>query len=108
RRAKAAFKTLDPLIDDDEQEVVVRKTGPRVVWRLAPDLPGDRAWPTQLDPSSADGRIVEQALAVRQLVGDLALLTHDRLPRRLAKTVGLDRQRVPDEWLLPPEPDERD
>jgi hypothetical protein len=109
RRAREAFKTLDPLIDDDESEVVVRNANPRVVWRLAPLLPVNRAKPAELDVDSPDGRIVEQALAVRDVLGgQLALLTHDRLPRRLAKMVGLDRQRLPEGWQLTQEADERD
>lgn len=111
RRAREAFNTLDSLIDDDEVEVVVRDAKPRVIWRLAPLLPGNRDKPSELDLDTPDGRIVEQALAVREVLGgELALLTHDRLPRRLAKTVGLGAQRLPDTdtWLLPPETDERD
>lgn len=109
RKARNAFTLLDPLIDDDQQEVVARQAGPRVVWRLAPVLPGNRDKPADLDLDTPDGRIVEQALAVRQVLGgDLALLSHDRLPRRLARIVNLESQRLPDSWLLEPEPDERD
>lgn len=109
RRARAAFEVLDPLFDDDLAEVVVREAQPRVVYRIAPVLPGNRTKPEQLDISTADGRIVEQALSVRELLGGaLNLLTHDRGPRRLAKVVGLQATKVPESWLLPAEPDDRD
>jgi hypothetical protein len=61
-----------------------------------------------LDLSTADGRIVEQAVALQQMLGDLAFLSNDRLPRRMAKAVGLSCQKIPDSWLLDPETDERD
>jgi hypothetical protein len=108
KRARDAFTKLDPLIDDELEEVVIRSSGPQVVWRLAPFLDPSRSKPGVLDLSTADGRIVEQAYAVQQAVGNLAFLSNDRLPRRMAKAVGLASQKLPDAWLLDPETDERD
>jgi len=109
RRAREAFQLIDPLIDDDAEEVEVRSDPPRVVWKLAPTLDASRVRPSVLDLSTPDGRIVEQAFAVKELLGgDLALFTHDRLPRLLAKSIGLSCQRIPEHWLLPPEADEKD
>lgn len=109
RRARAALTKLDPLIDDHEQEVVEREADPRVVWCLAPQLDPKREKPDALDLSTPDGRIVEQALAVgRSLNDELTFLTHDRVPRLTARQVGLGVQKIPDSWLAPPEPDERD
>lgn len=70
-------------------------------------IPVDRK-PGILDLSTADGRIVEQAYAVQQVLGNLAFLSNDRLPRRMAKAVGLVSQKLADTWLLDPETDERD
>ncbi|XQA66818.1 PIN domain-containing protein [Xanthomonas sacchari] len=108
RRARDVFAKLDPLIDDELEELVVKESGPQVVWRLAPFLDSGRTKPTVLDLSTADGRIVEQAVALQQMLGDLAFLSNDRLPRRMAKAVGLSHQKIPDSWLLDPETDDRD
>jgi hypothetical protein len=108
RRAREAFAKLDPLIDDEFEEVLVRESGPRVVWRLAPFLDPGRTKPDVLDLSTADGRIVEQAFALQQMIGNLAFLSNDRLPRRMAKAVGLASQKIADDWLLEPETDNRD
>lgn len=108
RRARDVFHKLDPLIDDELEEVSVRDSGPRVVFRLAPFLDPGRTKPDVLDLSTADGRIVEQAFALQQVLGHLAFLSNDRLPRRMAKAVGLTSQKIPDAWLLEPEADDRD
>ncbi|KAB7779816.1 hypothetical protein CEK66_05910 [Xanthomonas sp. LMG 12460] len=108
RRARGVFEKLDPLIDGEVDELVVRESGPRVVWLLAPFFDPERAKPASLDLSSADGRIVEQAFALHQECGSVVFLTHDRLPRRMAKSVGLPFKKIPESWLLAPENDERD
>lgn len=108
RRAREVFAKLDPLIDDEREEVLIRDSGPRVIWRLAPLLDPARAKPDLLDLSTADGRILEQAFASQQIIGNLAFLSNDRLPRRMARAIGLASQKIADDWLLEPETDNRD
>ncbi len=108
RRARVFFEKLDPLIDSEIDELVVRKSGPQVVWLLAPFFDPERAKPVSLDLSSSDGRIVEQAFALQQDCGSVVFLTNDRLPRRMARSVGLQCEKIPESWLLAPENDERD
>ncbi|MFZ7095436.1 PIN domain-containing protein [Luteimonas dalianensis] len=109
RRSRATLTKIDRLIDDDADEVVERNDNPRVVFRLAPPLDVKRKKPDLLDLDTPDGRIVEQALAVRELLGgELTFLTQDRVPRITARAVGLPAQKVPDSWLRPPELDDRD
>lgn len=108
RRAREVFAKLDPLIDDEVEEILVRECGPRVVWRLAPFLDPGRTKPGVLDLSTSDGRIVEEAFALHQMIGNLAFLSNDRLPRRMAKAVGLTSLKIADDWLLEPETDNRD
>lgn len=43
KRAREAFTKLDPLIDDELEEVVIRSSGPQVVWRLAPFMDPSRS-----------------------------------------------------------------
>lgn len=108
RRARGVFEKLDPLIDSEIDELVIRESGPKVVWLLAPFFDSERAKPASLDLSSSDGRIVEQAFALQQECGSVVFLTHDRLPRRMAKSVGLLCAKIPESWLLAPENDDRD
>lgn len=108
RRARGIFGKLDPLIDGDIDELVVKEGVLQVIWRLAPFFDPNRVKPAGLDLSTADGRIVEQAFALQQFHGSVVFLTHDRLPRRIAKSIGLPCEKIPESWLLEPEKDERD
>jgi len=108
RRARGVFEKLDPLIDNEIDELVIREVGPQVVWLLAPFFDPGRVKPVGLDLSSTDGRIVEQAFALQNSHGSVLFLTHDRLPRRMARSVGLSCEKIPESWLLPAEKDERD
>ncbi|MCW0435123.1 PIN domain-containing protein [Xanthomonas sacchari] len=108
RRARNILRKLDPLIDGEIDELVVTESGPKVVWLLPPFLDPCRAKPPGLDVSTADGRIVEQAFSLQQACGNVIFLTHDRLPRRVARSIGLLCEKIPEAWLLDPEKDERD
>lgn len=108
RRARGVFEKLDPLIDGEIDELVVRESGPQIAWLLAPFFDLERVKPASLDLSSADGRIVEQAFALQQVCGSVVFLTHDRLPRRMARSIGLPCEKIPESWLLAAETDERD
>lgn len=107
-RSRSTLQRLRPLIVTDQETIELRKQGPRVVYRLAPDLPVERAKPATLDISTADGRIVEEALACKAVMGDLALLTHDSLPMLTARRHGLPIAPLPETWRLPPERDAKD
>lgn len=107
-RSRNTLQRLRPLIVTGQETIEVRKQGPRVVYRLAPDLPAERTKPTTLDTSTADGKIIEEALACKATMGDLALLTHDSLPMLTARRHGLPVAPLPDTWRLPPERDAKD
>lgn len=108
RRARKLNETLRPLFQGQREEVEVREADPRVVYRLAPLLSRNRPKPDLLDLSRPDARMVEEALACRDLGLELTLLTDDGLAQRLATATGLPTQHVPDGWHLEPEPDEKD
>lgn len=58
-----------------------------------------------LDRDNADDRIVGQALhALVDHPSRIEVLSHDMRPRDAAARHGLTARRLPDEWLLPPEP----
>lgn len=108
RRSRDTLQELRPLILGQQDELVARDSGPRVVLKLAPILPPTRRHLDALDLTKADARIVNEALAFHSDVGEVMLLTHDSLPLRLARTVGLKAQFLPDDWRLPPETDSKD
>lgn len=105
RRAREAVGLLRRIVMEDVDEVVLREEGPRVVLKIPPDLSPQRERPEILDLTTADGRIVEEALACSNTfyAGKLTLLSNDGMPLKSAKSVGLSRQPVPEPWLAPRE-----
>lgn len=110
RRAKAISSQLRSLIVASQEEAELRASGPAVSLRLAPKLDPKRVKPEDYDPSSADERIAEEALACSEgfFEGGLILLSHDGMPLRAAQLMGVQVCPVPDAWLLPPEPSDQD
>ena len=110
RRAKAISSQLRGLIVANQEEAELRASGPSVSIRLAPKLDPKRVKPGDYDPSSADERIAEEALACSEgfFEGGLILLSHDGMPLRAAQLMGVQVCPVPDAWLLPPEPSDQD
>lgn len=104
-RSRRVLQQLRPLIRGETLEVVAKEAGPRVIYRLGPSLPVDRAKPPTLDMSTADGRIIEEILATQAIEGGITLLTHDNMPILTARRHGVQATSLPDEWRLPPEPD---
>lgn len=103
QRARGALKFLDALLESDEETVVIRDKPARVIARFAPDVPNDES------RSNDDSILFEIAeMARTKGNGACALITHDTNLKVKARRRGLTFFAVPDEWLLPPEPDERD
>src|SRR5690606_20377614 len=107
RRARKLLEKLDPLFEG-QIEVVLRESNPRVAVSFAPTLPARRDNPHGLNLDKADNRILEECLAVVEVLGkDVIFLTNDRRPFKTAQRFGLPSRRVPDDWLLVEEPDEQ-
>jgi hypothetical protein len=113
RRAKRARKTnsfIKKIILAEDSKLVIRESRPRVEVTLPPPLPPQSNLDPILDPSRADDQIIAQAIACKAAFSDadVAILTHDTNPILTAKRCGLSYIIVPDDWLLEPEPDDRD
>ncbi len=103
QRARAALKFLDALLASDAETFVVQEKPVRVLARFAPELPNDEG------QSNDDSILLEvAAMALAKGQGVCALITHDTNLKVKARRRGLTFFAVPDEWLLQPEPDERD
>ena len=83
--------------------MIVRTTPVKVIAQFAPEVSGDAS-------TSNDDSILFEVAEMRRTHGNQAvgLVTHDTNLKVKAKRKGLRFFPVPDEWLLAPEPDERD
>jgi len=109
-RARKASSFLRKLILSSDNTITLREHSPKVQISFSPPIPVGRATSPFLDMSRSDDRILAELLAYAQghPAGPAALLTHDTNPLLTAKRLDLVFLVIPDEWLLPPEQDERD
>ena len=108
-RAKKAipiFRQLGTLKSD--QSITIRDSEPSVRLSLFHQpLHNRNDIPDDLDLSRIDNLIIAEALLYRKSNPgeDVALLTYDTNPILTAKRYGLPFIEIPEDWLLPPEPD---
>ncbi|MFC3550097.1 PIN domain-containing protein [Lysobacter cavernae] len=106
KKARAASAVLRRLTTEGIQEIELRTTAPRVLLRAAQRPPAS-SLPIDYRIETADERIVAEAYALKETVGDrVTFLSHDTVPLEDAAGLGLKTQVVPEEWLLDPEPSE--
>lgn len=108
RKARKLHQKLRPLFTGEQEQLVLRESGPQVLLQLGPELPYDRERHPLLDPNHPDHRIIDEALASREQLDGLALLSDDGIATKKARGAGLEFFMPPDEWRLDPEPDDRD
>lgn len=103
QRARRAIQFLDALLEASDDTVVVRTTPAKVIAQFAPEVSGDTS-------RSNDDSILFEVSELTRIHGNQAvgLVTHDTNLKVKAKRKGLRFFPVPDEWLLAPEPDERE
>ena len=103
QRARRALQFLDSILEAPDDTVIVRTTPVKVIAQFAPEVSGDAS-------TSNDDSILFEVAEMRRTHGNQAvgLVTHDTNLKVKAKRKGLRFFPVPDEWLLAPEPDERD
>ena len=103
QRARRALQFLDSLLEAPDDAVTVRTTPTKVMAQFAPEVSGDAS-------ASNDDSILFEVADMTRTLGNKAvgLVTHDTNLKVKAKRKGLRFFPVPDEWLLAPEPDERD
>ncbi|WP_457107582.1 PIN domain-containing protein [Methylobacterium sp. P5_C11] len=105
-RARRVNAQIRSTLLSPDKFFVLRESNPRVLMRLAPRLNPERWKNSHLDLSQPDDRLVDEALSfqVEQPELPAALLTNDTPAMVTAHHVGLRYIPIPDEWLLPPEP----
>lgn len=109
-RARRANAQIRSTLLSPDNSLVLREAAPRVLMRLAPRLNPERTKNSALDLSQPDDRLVEEALSFQDEQPELpvSLLTNDTPAMVTAHHVGLRYIPIPDEWLLPPEPNATD
>lgn len=110
KRARKANTLLRSAIQAPNCLIAIRTTPPMVDLALAPAIAVARHAPDVLDLSRPDDAIIAEALALQKLLKgiSISILTHDTNPLLTAKRVGAAATAIPDSWLLPPEPDDKD
>jgi rRNA-processing protein FCF1 len=103
QRARRALKFLDSLLESPDDTVIVRTTPTKVIAQFAPEVSGDPS-------TSNDDSILFEVAELTRTHGNqtVGLVTHDTNLKVKAKRKSLRFFPLPDEWLLAPEPDERD
>ncbi len=86
--------------------IVLRDALPKVTLDLPPRIAREHVFPSNLDTTSHDDRIVGEVLAY--IGGAAILLTDDTNMKLTAREEGLPFIATPDSWRLEPEPDSRD
>lgn len=106
RKASSFFRTIT---QSESHKAIIRDDTPHVELSFATHSE-PRGHVYSLDLSRPDDRIIDEALqyAAVNPTDEVELLTHDTTPILTAKRCGLSVSIIPDDWLLPPEPDPRD
>ena len=111
RRSERARKTASILLEIAQHGPQQQRTAsPNVMLDLYVTSQPKQDLADKLDYSQNDDRIIGH---LAQFIednpsADAHLLTRDSGPVLKAKNLGIPYKIIPDEWLLPPEPDDRD
>jgi hypothetical protein len=110
KRSRTATTLLRNILFSKISKVIIQDSGPHVEVAFAPLFVLKESPFPFLDLSRIDDRIIVEAIYYRDQhpQEDVVLLTHDTQPMVTSKQCGLTFIAVPDTWLLPPEPDNRD
>lgn len=103
QRARKALQFLDSILNSPDDTVIIRTTPARVIAQFAPEVSGDMS-------TSNDDSILFEVAEMARTGGEqsVGLVTHDTNLKVKAKRKNLRFFPVPNEWLLEPEPDERE
>ena len=107
KRARKTCSMFRQIILSEQDYELIRQDGPRIILSLdASPSPIRSQLPSSLDHSNHDDQLVGCIHVYRQQHEDqdVRLLTHDIGPMMTARSIRLPFVAVPDNWLLPPEP----
>lgn len=108
QRARGTNSLFRKMLDDPNKCVSFVRRGKQVEVRFAPGLPVGWQPPQALDRQRPDDCLLEEALAYLQSHHSTMLLSADTGAEVKSERLKLPFIRVPDDWRLAPESDERD
>ena len=103
RRARAASAMFREILDDAHK--LIRPQSPRVILSVEPQHSYNLDLRDRLDFQERDDQLIGTVheFARTNSSGDVRLLTHDTIPLYTARSLGVQADIIPDDWLLPPE-----
>lgn len=106
-RSRSAAALISELLVAPEEGLVLKQR-PTVRLRMARAMRPDPAAVNELNYDSRDDQLVGIALAFHKANAESStlLLTYDHGPMFSAREMSLPFKKIPEEWLLPPEPDD--
>jgi len=108
KRAREANALFRQLLTSPAGSVDLPTRGKPLRVSFAPALPASRITPDTLDRLRGDDSLIEEVLRFSKEHSSTVLLTADTGVDLRAQRHGVKSRAIPDSWLLPPEPDERD
>ncbi|MBI1919574.1 MAG: hypothetical protein HYS23_00690 [Geobacter sp.] len=110
RRAKKANALIREIVLKDDTKLVLCATNPYVEVSFPPSVNLKKPPHNVLDLTRSDDRIIAEAILYKKSNPSMyvSLITHDTNPILTAKRCNLPVIVIPDDWLLEPEPDQKD
>jgi predicted nucleic acid-binding protein len=107
-RARKATSLFREIISLKDEKKTIRFKDPKVEITFAPHILLSKELETNIDICSNDDKLIAEITAFRENIDEAILLTNDTILMVTAKHYGIKFILIPDSWLLPPEPDDRD
>ena len=110
KRARKASSFFKKILLEEKETLCIHDSNPTIYISFTPQLKLNHELPDILDRSRPDDQIIAELINYKfhNPHTDVLLLTHDTNPILTAKHCELPYQVIPDDWLLPPEPDSRE
>lgn len=108
RRARETNGLFREVLESNNETLIIRESGPRVLLSFAPALPPKRTTPETLDPTRADDRLIAEVLHFREQDLTAKILTGDTGMRLRSRRHEVPVFAITEAWALPPENDDRD
>jgi len=110
KRARKVSAFFRDIILSDSMSIEIGDSNPRIKVAFPDAVSTNSSTIESLDMTRADDRIIDEVCTYRNTHHEslVYLLTHDTNPMLTCKKLGIPFSVVPDDWLLPPEPDTRD
>lgn len=110
KRARKVSAFFRDIILSDSMSIVIKESNPHIEVTFPDSKSSNSSTIESLDMTRADDRIIDEVYTYKNDHQDslVFLFTHDTNPMLTCKKIGIPFCVVPDDWLLPPEPDARD